>query len=181
MAGENLSGLIFGKIVGSDERPLSDVQVSISFVTCDVETNNGMLTIAPMRGNKLRGVTNSGGIFCVGFEFSPTDVSKVMSRVYDARLSAIKWGANAQQERPAVRFSARCALALDVKNWFISGIGAPQWNSPASDLGSQSAQMWGTYRSAVNGKGASFPNVPTLSPEHFGIVGDAGVVVMPPV
>lgn len=187
MAGDNLSGVIFGKVVDAQAYPIPNVQVSISFVTCDVETNNGILTIFEMRSNKFRGATNSNGIFCVGFEFSPTDVPKLISRIYDARLVAIKWADSgiAQQERPAVRFTARCGLALDIKNWFLSGTGAPTWNSFASDLGSTSAQMWGTYRSAVTCaegvKSASFPSVPTLSIEHFGLVGDAGIVTMPPV
>lgn len=184
MAGENASGIIFGKIVDSADRPLVGVQVSISFVTCDVETNMGQLTIFPAGSNKLRGKTTASGIFCVAFEWKPWDAPKVMSRAYDARLSAIQWADDVgNQARPAIRFTARVALALDVKNWFLNGIGAPQWNNPGTAAVGTSAGLWATYRSAVASaegvKAASLPNLDTLSIEHFGLIGDAGTVRMP--
>lgn len=184
MAGENRPGVIMGRIVGSNYTPLADVQIDLNIVRCDTELNGGYLPLVAMNGNKLRGATNGDGVFCVGFEFNPNHQGVLMTRVYEARLVAIKWK-GFEQERPAVRFSARVALALDIKSWFISGTGAPTWNNTANDATNTGTQLWATYRAAVKSadaiKSASFPTIMTMSNEHMGLVGDAGNVVMPPV
>ena len=162
-------GLIAGRVVDGKRRPVADARVRLNFITCETELNGGSLPVQGAGGGMLGNVdTDSKGLFRFFFQWRVLDLPYVMNLRKQGSLIATN-GIRSTNHRFLV------VLALDIRRVLSNAL--PIFQDPAADGLQISAVFLTAARTA--GKGVVPPVFSTFPPEMFGLVGDAGDVMLP--
>ncbi|TXL72733.1 hypothetical protein FHP25_24610 [Vineibacter terrae] len=164
------TGIIFGTVTDTGGSAVGGAELTLNFILGDgsaIATG----TSADIEGN-LQGypkaTTNKDGKFVMPFQWSGTDIGKVVDGAVTASIYVAQWFSDNSHRY----VNARCKLFLGLDLKKLIQVGYTDPSGSASDFVNVGKDFYASYREMLPTHGV-FPTVMPLTTEVWGLIGKA--------